>query len=137
MSVPTLPGYSFSAAPPSPSSKLVINDFTLSLGGALPDRSFRKIKFKEGDADLSGGYGVFLWASSVDAISAEEAVISLSVLYDDEEPEPGYKRVARDLSGGAGPRRSFLAICRAPMTLDARPITNVILLAPGDEPGMY
>ena len=125
-------------APPSAVAKLVIDDVTVSLGGALPDKTFRKINTSSGGAlDLSGGSAVFLWASSVDAISAEEAVISFAILYDDEEPEPGFKRIARDLSGGAGSRRSYLAVCKAPLTPDSRPITNVALLAPGDEPGEY
>jgi len=126
------------ATTPSSFAKLVIDDVTVSLGGALPEKTFRKINTSSGGAlDVSGGSAVFLWASSVDAISAEEAVISFAILYDDEEPEPGFKRIARDLSGGSGPRRSYLAVCRAALTPDSRPITNVALLAPGDEPGTY
>ena len=137
-------------AGPGPSSgpggKYVL-DLTVSLGGALPDRSFGRVTAR-GDAvaDISRdaaaaagapalGGAVFLWAATQEAASAELAVDAVRVLYDAEEPPEGFRRVARDLSGGFGPRRSFLAFRVAQLAPDSRPIANIALVAPGEEPG--
>jgi hypothetical protein len=122
-------------------------DLTVSLGGALPDRSFGRVTAR-GDAvaDISRdaaaaagapapGGAVFLWAATQEAASAELAVDAVCVLYDAEETPEGFRRVARDLSGGFGPRRSFLAFRVAQLAPDSRPIANIALVAPGEEPG--
>ena len=129
-----LPGAS--SAPPAAH---YVDDLTVSLGGALPDKSFKRVVVgggAAGSADVScAGRSVSLWATQVEAVGAERAVLDVAVLYDDEPVPEGFRRVARDLSAGVGARRSFLAFRTAPLAADARPVASLQLLAPGDVAG--
>lgn len=98
-----------------------LNSLDVSYGAALCPHPFKRWVREDGQAcniNPAGSTAVFLWTRA--AAEAEPCITSVTVVYDDEEAPPGFRRVARDLSVGVvGGAKSYLAYRTATSAAEA------------------
>jgi hypothetical protein len=112
-----------------------VTAFDISLGSALLPRPLERHINKGGNAlSLSppGATPSYLWlARSPDA----DPVVDVQILYDDEPTPEGFKKLARDLSGGSA-AKVYLAYRTSPLNdTTAKGVVAVALLKDDENAG--
>lgn len=106
-----------------------ITGLDVSLGSALLPRPLERHTNRGGGPAISlspaGATPSYLWvAKAPDA----DPVVGIVVLYDDEAAPAGYKKIARDLSGGSGGKVYLAYKTGAAADTTLRPLTGIALL---------
>lgn len=100
----------------APTGAQYLTGLDVSHGTALLPIPYRRWTARDGGAvnvGLAGTAGAFVWTRA--GAPPEPPVVGVAVLYDDEPAPDGFRKVARDLTGGGTGRRAYLAFATAPL----------------------
>jgi hypothetical protein len=109
-----------------------ITGFEVTVGSALGPAHYKRWVNSAGASVPLSPLSTFLWVKASSS-SDEPPVTEVRVLYDDEATPEGFKKLARDVTGGGTGGRVFLAYSCAAGASQA--LTAVSVLLDGESPG--